>query len=800
MVELRDFVVKNKDKFVQIYDREPSFFEKNLIAKTGSEEPFTLQGHTEKALNALKDFLNENREVFDSFAERYNISKQSLLDVIFFSVFFHDLGKGTLEFYNDKILNKGKSYHPLYSIYFTHNLNLTIDDIDYVTLAILTHHTVLHDEIYSDEKFKDMDPPKFFKETLKFAETYPEYYKKFFKRECPYTFRFQISSENPYNLLRSNFSWNFDENGILDSLNIILSESNTSEKKRIREIYGFITGNLIRADWLASGSYITTREFISTDEFWEKIRLRANDKKRKFVKKAFQEEASRSRENLLIKIPTGEGKTEASLLWALNNVKNEHTKIIYTLPTQVTSNSMYKRLKSYFGDENVGILHGSSSIILKEEYDDNERIWKEKILNKTFSKPVTVSTLDAFVLSFFNVKKWPLSQLNIENCLLIIDEIHSYDWQMLGALKRILHELRVRGCKFTIMSATFPENIEKFLLEGIEYRMITENDLFDYRPFTLKTEKSQIIDKTDDIVRAFKEKKKVLVVTNTVSKSKEVYRNLKESGVFNTSKSFDKSTNLILYNSQFTKEDRKGKENEIEFKEKWKDKGLVLVATQVVEISLDIDFDVLFTEIAPLDALVQRAGRINRNKDPLRMGEIYVAMEIEAENKRGDWSYPYERNVIECSKTMVKEGPPSLGEMAEMVSDLYRSLFEIEQIHFEFKNKFKKGYDKYCTVIEKKGPYSVRFRTEDLEEISKLLALRDIDDRFAKIDVVPAVLAGDEDADRFENTVGIPKYLFINMLKEGRIDEMKRFYLVHGCSYTYESGLDLEEEDDWNFI
>jgi len=91
MMELRDFVVENKDRFLQIYDREPSFFEKNLIAKTSSEEPFTLQGHTEKALNALKDFLNENMEVFDSFAERHNISKQFLLDAIFFSVFFQSV-------------------------------------------------------------------------------------------------------------------------------------------------------------------------------------------------------------------------------------------------------------------------------------------------------------------------------------------------------------------------------------------------------------------------------------------------------------------------------------------------------------------------------------------------------------------------------------------------------------------------------------------------------------------------------------------------------------------------------------
>ncbi|QHN07914.1 CRISPR-associated helicase Cas3' [Methanothermobacter sp. THM-2] len=800
MIGLRDFVVKHKDEFVKIYGIDPSFFERNIIAKTATDGPFTLKEHTESALNSLKDFLDENSESIDSFAKRNDIDKQPLLDSLFFSVFFHDLGKGTMEFYNDKILNKGKSYHPLYSIYFTHDLGLTINGIDYVTLAVLTHHTVLHEDIYSDEKFKDMEPPIYFKETIEFAFRYPEYYKKFFKKECPYKFKFKIPSKNPHDLLRAKFSWNFDEKGILDILNNFLSEASILEKKKVKEIYGFITGNLIRADWSASGSYNISQEFISKDEFLEKIKLRASKKGRNFVKKAFQEKASQSHENLVIKIPTGEGKTEAALLWALNNVRNKHTKIIYTMPTQVTSNSMYKRLKDYFGNENVGILHGSSSIILRDEYNDNETIWRESILNKTFSKPVTVSTLDSFILSFFNVKKWPLSQLNIENSLLIIDEIHSYDWQMLGALKRILHELKGRGCKFTIMSATFPKNIEKTLLKGLEYRIITEKELFDYRPFILKTENSQITDVIDHIIHAFNEKKKVLVVTNTVNRSKELYKYLKNSGFFNTRKSPNEATDLILYNSQFTKKDRKDKENEIELKEKWKDRGLVLVATQVVEISLDIDFDILFTEIAPLDSITQRAGRINRNKDPGKIGKIYISMDIEAENERGQWIYPYGRNVIECSKTIVKEGTPSLGEMAEMVSNLYDSLFELEDIYFEFKNKFKRGYDKYDVVIGKKGPYTIRFRTEDLEEISGLLALRDIDERFAKIDVVPAVLFDGEDIDRFENTVGIPKWLFIKMLKEGKIDEMERFYLAHGFNYDYEIGVDLQEEDDWNFI
>nr|WP_187286183.1 CRISPR-associated helicase Cas3' [Methanothermus fervidus] len=460
MMDLKEFVSNHKTKFKELYNIDPSFFEVNLIAKTNNEKSFTLEGHTKEALESLEKFINDNSQTFDSFAKRHNIEKQLLLDVLFFAVFFHDIGKGTLEFYNDKILKKQKSYHPLYSVYFTYNLEMPkIDDVDYITLSILTHHTLLHDDIYGSEKFRDLKPPTFFKETLKFAKQYKNYYKEFFNKSCPYKFKFNLPSKSPYDLLRCTFSWGSQEKGIIDNLNSILNQSSLSKKKKIKEIYAFITGNLIRADWFSSGFYELDMEFISKNELINKIKSRVISRGHEFHGlKGFQKEASESSDNVFIKIPTGEGKTEAALLWALNNVKNKHTKIIYTMPTQVTSNSMYKRLKDYFGKDKVGILHGSSSIILAEEYaDDQEEIWKEKIINKTFSKPITVCTLDSFLLSFFNVYKWPLSQLNIENCLLIVDEVHSYDWQMLGVLKRILEELNNRGCKFAIMSATFPE-------------------------------------------------------------------------------------------------------------------------------------------------------------------------------------------------------------------------------------------------------------------------------------------------------------------------------------------------------
>lgn len=811
MISLKEYVIQNSSAFSDLAKKQGGnleFFQKTILAKikTENQNSYTLASHTKSALDELKIYVDKNKEVISNFSNRNNIEKDILLDILFFSVFLHDIGKGTIEFYNDKILNKGKSYHPLYSIYFSINQQSLpkIDEIDFITLSILSHHTVLHKDIYASENFKDLPIPEFFEETFSFAKMYHEYYFEFFKKDCPYDLDFEIPDKLPYRLLREKKGWG-PKKGFIDILNRFLeTQPDNIEKNKIKEIYGFVTGNLIRADWLSSGSYNLDFPNISREKFILKLKERAELKEIIFKGlREFQKQSSQSKGNLLIKIPTGEGKTEAALLWALNNLKNKDTKIIYTMPTQVTSNAMYKRLKSYFGN-NVGIVHGSASLVLSEEFkDDEEKIWKERAISRTFSKPITVATIDSLILSFFNIHKWPFSQLNIENCLLIIDEIHSYDWQMLGALKRILGELKARNCDTVIMSATFPEIFEKKVLKGVEYQNITQPELFEPKPVVLEKVHSNIRNCTENILEHFNKNKKVMVVVNTVEKSKEMYKLLKETGQFCTSEDFDSESNLIIYHSQFIKKDRRTKEIEIEGKEKWKNNGLVLIATQIVEISLDINFNVLFTELAPIDALVQRIGRINRVKNPEKIGYVYIQTDIDCRNKRGEWAYPYRKEVIEHSKDILINGNPTLGDLTKWVSLLYNKLLKEDPASFEFEKKFLEGFKKYDQVIER-SPYALRFSTDDFDEISKILKIRDIDERFEKIDVIPKQLAEEsdyeDDFEKFENTVGIYKWLFKKLEKERKIDDMKKFFLIHDVEYSYECGLRMIENKDWRFL
>lgn len=95
----------------------------------------------------------------------------------------------------------------------------------------------------------------------------------------------------------------------------------------------------------------------------------------------------------------------------------------------------------------------------------------------------------------------------------------------------------------------------------------------------------------------------MLVICNTIDKSKEIYAKIKDKG----------AKNVLLYNSEYTAMDRDNKEERLELASKLSSGcPFIAVTTQVVEVSLDLDFDVLFTEIAPVDAIVQRIGRVNR--------------------------------------------------------------------------------------------------------------------------------------------------------------------------------------------
>jgi CRISPR-associated endonuclease/helicase Cas3 len=195
--------------------------------------------------------------------------------------------------------------------------------------------------------------------------------------------------------------------------------------------------------------------------------------------------------------------------------------------------------------------------------------------------------------------------------------VHLYEPWTLGLMIASIQYLqKYWNASFYLMTATMPNQLKNLLSQtlGEENTQVIEDKqlLAEARNTFFTTDKS-IDELSEDICKAYYDNKKVLIVVNTVDEAIRIYNTYKEL-----------SFKVICYHSKFIVKDRIEKEQVIFEWEKQQNQGCLLIATQVVEVSLDIDYDILFTENAPIDALIQRAGRVNRKRDKNRNSQVWV--------------------------------------------------------------------------------------------------------------------------------------------------------------------------------
>ncbi|MCT4596890.1 MAG: CRISPR-associated helicase Cas3' [Vallitalea sp.] len=317
-------------------------------------------------------------------------------------------------------------------------------------------------------------------------------------------------------------------------------------------------------------------------------------------------------QNNIIRASTGIGKTEAALIWIGDN------KGFFTLPLRVSINAIYDRIRDEenIGFQNTALLHSDTF----REYlkrGNKDKIKNNQIIDmdyyektKQFSMPLTICTLDQLLDFIFKYEGYELKLATLSYSKLVIDEIQMYSPDMLGYLIVALKYITEAGGRFTILTATLPRIIVDFMKkENIPFKeSIT---------FCKKNEKGepQLRHKVEVLeeyinINHIKENykdKKVLIIVNTVRQAQKIYNDLINEEL---------NTPIKMFHSRFIKKDRSLKEDEI-FKmgqRKCKDTG-IWVTTQVVEASLDIDFDVLYTELSEISGLLQRMGRVYRGRD-----------------------------------------------------------------------------------------------------------------------------------------------------------------------------------------
>ena len=502
--------------------------------------------------------------------------------------------------------------------------------------------------------------------------------------------------------------------------------------------------------------------------------------------------------------PCGRGKTEAALLWALKIMeKYSRNKIVFAMPTQTTSNAMYDRLCIQFGkgenDEEklkdgqkyVGIFHGKSFIKLKHgresekpelEEKDIDEIRSETFKGNIFFKPITVTTIDHLIYSFIHgFSQGDFALGNVQNSVLIFDEVHYYEKKTLEHLTTLFKILNKKEIPHLLMSGTLPEFIKKEI--GM-YREFTDWEGLKFKPFYLRLEKENLVgDESnpavlEEIKENYSKGLNQFIILNTVERAKTFYRDLVSF--------VGQDENLMLYHSQFTFKDRIEKENEIT--EGVKNKPFILVATQVIEVSLDISCDVMYTELAPPDALGQRAGRLNRNgKSP--NGDVRHELKVFLPQKE----LPYPKDLMDKSLENIRGFLKDctyldIKKFCDQVYDDYTL-----GTSYDLKNVFRK-----CSLFGY-SPSEITYGEED----GKLIQIRE--NIYQKIEVIPDCIFKRLGVDSLsvENQAKVPLWWYKHDEKEHgeptcfiripkKIGGKERYYWITTIPYSQEQGFDFK--------
>lgn len=333
------------------------------------------------------------------------------------------------------------------------------------------------------------------------------------------------------------------------------------------------------------------------------------------------ESAGQSTQSVLLMAPTGSGKTEAALAWALGDGRAPPARIFYVLPYQASMNAMYDRLRHTFGDDAVGLQHGRAAQALYARFREGEewsatatrRVQWEKNLNLLHARPLKVLSPYQLLKALFQLRGFEAMLTDYAHAAFIFDEIHAYEPERLALITGLMRYVREQlAARFFVMSATFPELIRDQLsiaLGDTPLIRATPDVFARFRRHRLHLHDGELTDPATitDIVTAVRQGKQVLVCANTVARAQMVRDRLAHAGLTDEQ--------LILIHSRFTYGDRNRLEQAIGARcrsNSTQRTPLALVATQVVEVSLDIDLDVLYSDPAPLEALLQRFGRVNR--------------------------------------------------------------------------------------------------------------------------------------------------------------------------------------------
>ena len=530
-----------------------------------------------------------------------------------------------------------------------------------------------------------------------------------------------------------------------------------------------LLGLLMKCDHSASGGYEIEypNDFLEDalnnllNEFKEKDKSADWNNMQKFCKE-------NSDKNIIAIADTGMGKTEGGFLWGGNN------KIFFVLPLRTAINAMYKRfdeviIKGENKKERLGLLHSNSleyylnnkkELIIDDKDEKEMDILEYNKRGKHLSLPVTICTPDQIFNFILKYKGYESKLATLSYSKIILDEMQMYDASLLAAVIFGITKIIEMGGKIAIVTATFPPIIEYFLNKYLmkdnknvikdldKPEEIVEEPIFIKKKFTNNEKIRHNIVLIDDqigmehILWQFKKNKKenkksnkILVICNTIKKAQEIYLKLKEED--------DLKDKINMLHSNFIREDREEKEKEIlDFGKTEFDGEGIWISTSLVEASLDIDFDYLFTELQDLNSLFQRFGRCNRKgKKSVDKANCFIYLKIEDKylKEKGSKYGFIDKDIYENSKkglenyckVISKDEIENSQDYSKLLKNYSKKITEgdkikliEENLSFEnlkesnFVDEFEKTYEKYQRILNSDENSQDDLKLRDIQSVT----------------------------------------------------------------------------------